>query len=217
MGDTRRSHTISLEAIAAALQPFRVILTDRQLTSVCDYIDLLLLWNQSVNLTSLDDPLEIVARHFGESMFSGSLLDFQSGRLADVGAGAGFPGLPLKIAFPGLNVTLLESNTKKCAFLVEVVQRLALENVAVKRGRYQDLHGAEASFDFICSRALGDYSTLLQWALHAISAKGHLLLWLGTDDSTRVARDRHWVWDAPVPIPGARRRVILIGRPRIHA
>jgi 16S rRNA (guanine527-N7)-methyltransferase len=204
---------LSLDAIASALAPYRVPLSPDQLNAISLYVDKLISWNRSVNLTALEDPLEIVAQHFGESMFAASLLPMSFGRLADVGTGAGFPGLALKIAIPGLEVTLLEPNGKKCAFLAEMQRILGLTGVSVVRNRYEELRADAGSFDFICSRALGDYKRMLTWARKAIKSDGHVLLWLGIDDSILVGRTKGWTWEPPVKIPESQRRVILRGHP----
>src|SRR6202047_5406015 len=119
------------DQIASSLAPFRVQLAADQITKIREYVRLLLKWNQSVSLTSVVDPVEILARHFGESMFVSGLLPVENCRLADLGAGAGFPGLALKIACPNLRLVLIESNKKKCAFLSEVVRSLELKAVEV--------------------------------------------------------------------------------------
>ena len=130
---TRR---LSLDEIRQILLPYGgSALTDSQLASLEKYLELLKKWNQTIPLTSIEDDTEIVARHFGESIFPGSLVPMSRGRLADVGSGAGFPGLPLKIAFPVLQVTLLEPSLKKCAFLREVQSTLGLPNVEIVRSR----------------------------------------------------------------------------------
>ena len=209
--------SLSLDSIAAALAPFRVSLTQAQVESIRAYISILLVWNQSVNLTAIEDPVEIVTRHFGESLFAGSFLRFGPCRLADVGTGAGFPGLPLKIAYPSIRLTLIESNAKKCAFLTEVVQRLGLQNVDIWRHRYDEGHRTGELFNFVCSRALGDYGQLLRWARGVMKPGGQVILWIGTDDSIRVGRIKEWSWDTPIAIPDSRRRIILVGRPRLYA
>jgi 16S rRNA (guanine527-N7)-methyltransferase len=165
-------------------------------------------------LTSIQDDTEIVARHFGESIFAGSLLPIRRGRLADVGSGAGFPGLPLKIAFPELEVALLEPNLKKCAFLREVQVALGLSSVEVVRTRYEDFHSAPDSFDFVCCRALGDYKRLLLWSKTVLKPGGHVILWLGTEDSNVLTRVKGWNWALPVKLPESRQRVLLMGTPK---
>lgn len=204
---------LSLEEIARTLAPYvDKAVPDPQLISISKYLALLQKWNQTIPLTSIGEDTEIVARHFGESMFAGSFVPLEHGRLADVGSGAGFPGIPLKIAFPELQVTLLEPNIKKCAFLREVQGALGMSGVEVARSRYEDF-GAPNSFDFICSRALGGYRRLLQWSKTVLKPKGYVILWLGTEDSSLMARTKGWNWELPVSIPESRRRVILTGRP----
>src|SRR6202165_1125681 len=119
------------DEIKSSLLPFRIQLESNQIIQVREYVRLLLKWNQSVSLTSVVDPVEILARHFGESMFVSCLLPVENCRLADLGAGAGFPGLALKIACPNLHITLIESNKRKCAFLSEIVRSLQLKNVEI--------------------------------------------------------------------------------------
>jgi 16S rRNA (guanine527-N7)-methyltransferase len=206
---------LSLEQIALALSPFTagVRISSEALGKIRAYIELLAVWNQSVSLTAIDDKLEIAARHFGESIFAASVVSLQSGRLADVGSGAGFPGLPLKIVSEGLNVVLLEPNLKKCAFLNEVTRELALKDVEISRSRYEDYRSSGSSFDFVCSRALGDYRRLLRWAKAVLAPCGRVILWLGEEDSILLGRTRAWSWDLPVRIPESSRRVLQVGRP----
>jgi 16S rRNA (guanine527-N7)-methyltransferase len=206
---------LSLDEIRLILLPYGgSALTDLQLASLAKYLELLKKWNQSIPLTSIENDTEIVARHFGESIFPASLLPMSRGRLADVGSGAGFPGLPLKIAFPELRVTLLEPNLKKCAFLREVRSTLGLSDVEVVRSRYEDLHAVPGSFDFVCSRALGGYKRLLQWCKALLKPGGQVILWLGTEDSNLLMRTKGWNWALPVKIPESRQRILLMGIPK---
>jgi 16S rRNA (guanine527-N7)-methyltransferase len=215
------SHPISIENIAVGLAPFGVHLATPQLEMIQKYVGALLLWNQKVSLTSLEDPLAIVSRHFGESIFAGRALPSETCRLADVGSGAGFPGLPLKIAFPDTKVVLIEPNLKKCAFLMEVITDLRLKGVQVFRGQYSAFReedesevpsGDSRGFDAICSRALGDYKALLQWSRRSIRHDGRVILLLGDEDAILLNRARNLVWDSPIRIPESRRRVIAVGR-----
>src|SRR5262245_21872502 len=95
---------LSVGEVAAAIAPYGVVLSDEQLSSIARYVQLLLHWNKTVNLTAIEDPVEVVARHFGESIFVVSVIPYFFGRLADVGTGAGFPGMAIKIAAPHLRV-----------------------------------------------------------------------------------------------------------------
>ena len=103
------------------------------------YADELLAWNEKFNLTAITAPEEIEMRHFLDSLSVIRAVTFKPGmRVIDVGAGAGFPGLPLKLAFPGIELTLLEATAKKTAFLEHIVERLKLSNVKVLNARAED-------------------------------------------------------------------------------
>jgi len=177
------------------------------------YVSLLLQWNQKLNLTSLRDPAEILQRHFGECMFAASAVPISGGRLADVGSGAGFPGLALKIACPELEVVLVEANVKKSAFLLEVVRSLNVDGVEVVRSRMEDLSVRAGFAGFVSARAVGNFDRILRWARKALSGEGQVLLWLGAADAEEVSSRHGWGWREPIEIPGSHRRVLLIGRP----
>ena len=210
---TKVTYSLTEDRIISTLSPFRVHLTAGRIAKIQEYIRLLLKWNQSVSLTSVVDPAEILARHFGESMFICSLIPVEKCRLADIGSGAGFPGLAVKIACPELRLTLIESNKKKCAFLSEVVRVLEFENVEVMPIRFEEARVAPDFAEVITARAVGGFSNILRWAKTALSRRGHAMLWLGGEDSTKVSSTPGWIWRPAVKIPESQRRFVLIGRP----
>src|SRR5689334_10325320 len=154
----------SEHAIRHAMAEFRIELNDEQISAVRQYLSVLLKWNDKINLTSIRDPLEILYRHFCESVFAASAVPIEGGRLADVGSGGGFPGLPLKIVRPELEVLLVESNIKKSTFLAEVARELGLSGMRVLVRRYEELGEEIVPLDFVCSRALGEFANFLTWA-----------------------------------------------------
>jgi 16S rRNA (guanine527-N7)-methyltransferase len=199
--------------ICEALSPFYISPNEDQIAKIRDYLLLLLRWNRSVSLTSIADPTEIVRRHFGESMFASKLLPVENCRLADVGTGAGFPGLALKIASPNIHLTLIDSNKKKCAFLSEVVRNLGFSDVEIRPERFEQIPPETVQANCITSRAVGEYKQLLSWATNALVRRGHLVLWVGAEESTRIARTPAWTWQPALRLPDSQRRYILIGRP----
>jgi 16S rRNA (guanine527-N7)-methyltransferase len=195
--------------ISSGLALYGVTPDSRLCDRIRDYISLLLAWNRKISLTTVIDPIEILRFHFGESFFAVIQVPMGNGRLADVGSGAGFPGIPVAMLAPGIQVTLIEANLKKAAFLSEVIRRLDLSNAIVLRARMDD--AARNGLDFITARALGHHEQLTAWSSRSLSASGRLILWVGEDDAAVIMRESAWVWQDPVRIPGSRRRVLLIG------
>src|SRR5271169_6737725 len=134
------------------------------------YLELLLRWNARMNLTAVRDPERIITRHFGESLFAARMLDHAGAfastsglplGLADVGSGAGFPGVPIKLAAPQLHLTLIESQSKKATFLREVIRTLAIHDAEVFCGRAE---GWRASADVVTLRAVEKFENAVETA-----------------------------------------------------
>lgn len=143
------------------------------------YQNLLREWNQKINLTAIDDPDGIQIRHFLDSLTCATVMgDLNGQRLIDVGTGAGFPGLPLKILYPDLRLTLVESVTKKTRFLEAVVQRLSLENVQIADQRAETLGQQpeyRAQYDWATGRAVASLRVLVEYLLPFCQIGGHML------------------------------------------
>jgi 16S rRNA (guanine527-N7)-methyltransferase len=200
-----------MAVIRRALEEFKLPPYDDQVLQIQQYIKILLAWNDKVNLTAIRDPLEILYRHFCECMFAGISVPLEKGRLADAGTGAGFPGLPLKILRPGLQVFLIESNLKKATFLTEVIRELGLRGAQVLVRRYEELGEEIAPLDYVCSRALGEYSKFLEWAHSGALATEQVILWIGANDLPEIRKNLNWDWQEPIPVPNSLRRLIVVG------
>jgi 16S rRNA (guanine527-N7)-methyltransferase len=203
---------IGTQQMREALAPYGVTLSDEQLARIHVYTNLLLRWNRSVSLTAIANPIEIVGRHFGESIFASKLHAVENCRLADVGTGAGFPGLALKIAQPSIRLTLIESNRKKCAFLSEVLRCLELSDVEIRAERFEEIRPETIEANIITARAVGGFKELIPWSANALVRRGHLILWVGAEDSTKITANPDWTWQPAARIPESQRRFLLIGR-----
>jgi 16S rRNA (guanine527-N7)-methyltransferase len=201
----------SVAVIRRALEEFKLPAYDDQILQIQQYIKILLAWNDKVNLTAIRDPLEILYRHFCETMFAGISVPIERGRLADAGSGGGFPGLPLKIMLPGLQVFLIESNLKKATFLAEVIRELGLRDAQVLVRRYEELGEEIAPLDYVCARALGEFATFLDWAHSERLAAKEVILWIGANDLGEIQKIQTWQWREPIPVPNSLRRLLLAG------
>jgi len=195
------------------LEPFGLDLSSAQADQILAYLHLLLRWNQKINLTAIRDPEECVTRHFGESLFIARHIELH-GSLLDIGSGAGFPGLALKIAFPGISVTLLEPVAKKRAFLKEAARACGFGQVEVRGERLEDLVRATPApaFDFATMRAVGNLEVLVPLAAQCLKPNGKLLLWLTQDQAAALASiPCGLIWGDLLPIPLTRTGVIYRG------
>jgi len=176
------------------------------------YLDLLLLWNARVNLTAVRNREEIVTRHFGESLFAARILlgDSRSGSLADVGSGAGFPGIPIKLFAPELALTLIESHNKKATFLREVIRTLQLDGSEVFCGRAEQW-GETA--DLVTLRAVEQFERSLPVAAALVAPGGKLCLLIGAGQIPRAQEilGAGWRWEEPKLVPHSSGRVVVVG------
>jgi 16S rRNA (guanine527-N7)-methyltransferase len=206
----------SESTIRKALNEFQIDVNTDQVAQIQEYIKLLLVWNEKVNLTAIRDPLEILYRHFCESMFATKVVELGQCRLADIGTGAGFPGLALKILLPETQIALVESNIKKATFLAEVVRALRITGANVLVSRYEELGDEIAPIDFLLARALGEFEVFLKWgASERVDAK-RVILWVGAADVEQLSKNPGWVWEPPVSVPHSLHRMLLIGSKVAH-
>ncbi len=139
-----------------------------------EYMQLLLEWNEKINLTAITQKDEIILKHFIDSLTISKYIQ-KNQRIIDVGTGAGFPGIPLKIVNPDLNITLLDSLNKRINFLNEVIDKLKLTEIEAVHGRAEDLGRNKKyreSFDVAVSRAVANLSTLLEYLMPFVKVGG---------------------------------------------
>jgi 16S rRNA (guanine527-N7)-methyltransferase len=212
---TSADKPISEETIRRAMGEFRIPVNDKQILLIQRYMQILRLWNEKLNLTAIRDPLEILYRHFCECMFAAVAIPGDFGRLADIGSGAGFPGIPLKLMRPEMELFLVESNIKKGTFLAEVVRELELANTRVLISRYEELSEELAPLDYVCSRAVGEFEPFLEWAASERLSAGRTLLWIGGRDLDAIRKSMQWDWQEPIAVPQSLRRYLLVGTKRV--
>ena len=188
-------------------------LSSEQLRQLTTHFSLLLKWNQKINLTSIRKPEEIATRHFEESLFLTKLLPQPDGLLVDVGSGAGFPGLPLKIVWPGVETVLLEPNQKKATFLKEAIRSCGLGGIEVRAERLEDAVGTQLAgrAHLVMMRAVAPTAAVLTNLSRLLAPGGRIALFVGETSVTTLAARPEFDWNRPDPIPHSVRRVILTG------
>ena len=200
--------------ISEALEPFLgsdFELSLDQIRSIQIYLDLLLKWNSRINLTAIREPKEILIRHFGESFFAARHLPVSSGETAiDIGSGAGFPGLPLKIWHGGLKLSLIESNQRKATFLREAVRAMRLENVDVLTTRAEELR---VQAELVTLRAVESFDRMLPVTRNLTKPGGCIALLIGSVQAATAKSVLADVdWESALPMPCSQSRILLIGR-----
>jgi 16S rRNA (guanine527-N7)-methyltransferase len=168
------------------LKSFNVELSDKQLEQFDKYYELLIKWNEVMNLTAITDFDDVCKLHFVDSISAVQYFDFSDKEysLIDIGTGAGFPGIPLKIVFPNLHITLFDSLNKRLKFLDEVIDTLGLNesgSIITLHGRAEDYASSKSkdslreSFDLVVSRAVANMSTLCEYCLPYVKVGGNFI------------------------------------------
>ena len=169
-----------------ACRQFDIVLTDEQSSMFEDYYRMLISWNEKMNLTAITDRDEVYVKHFLDSLSFCMALpvtgneEYTKGyfTLIDVGTGAGFPGIPLKILYPDCKVTLMDSLNKRITFLDEVIRSLNLSNIDTIHSRAEDLgHNPSyrENYDFVVSRAVANLSSLSEYCLPFAKVGGYFI------------------------------------------
>lgn len=154
-------------------------LTDRQVEQFMRYKELLQEWNEKMNLTAITEDREVMTKHFLDCMTINNALDMAKQKtVIDIGTGAGFPGLVIKIAFPHLKVTLVDALKKRLTFLEEVIKELELEDIVCVHSRAEDLGKNKSyreGFDICASRAVANLAVLSEYTLPFVKINGYLI------------------------------------------
>jgi len=165
-------------------------LDDNQLAQFQAYFDLLVEWNSKMNLTAITEPREVVVKHFFDSLTPSFFYQLAGQRMIDIGAGAGFPSIPIKICFPQIQLTLLDSLNKRVKFLAAVVEELGLNDVQCLHGRAEELAvrvDHREKYDLAISRAVARLNVLAELSLPFVKLGGKMIALKGTKAEEEVA------------------------------
>lgn len=172
------------EEFIRELNKINIQLEEKQLKQLEIYKDFLIEYNTHTNLTAIKTPDDIYLKHFYDSLTITELIDFKTcNNLLDIGTGAGFPGVVLKILYPHLNLTLLDSNGKKIEFLRQLIQKLNLDNVALINDRAEDyIKNKRESFDIVTARAVSNMTIITELCLPYVKINGYFIAMKGSNE-----------------------------------
>lgn len=163
------------------LNKINIELNEKQLKQLNRYYELLVEWNQKMNLTGITEKEQVYLKHFYDSLTINKIIDLtKEETLCDIGTGAGFPGIVLKICFPNLKITLVDSLNKRLIFLQNVIDELKLENIEVIHSRAEDFaHDNIEKYDVVTARAVAHLSILIEYCLPILKINKNLIAMKG--------------------------------------
>ena len=172
------------ETFISELKKLNITLTELQLNQLERYYDLLLEWNKKINLTRIIEKEDAYLKHFYDSLTISKIIDLNKNyKVCDVGSGAGFPGIVLKIVYPQLDIVLVDSLNKRIVFLNEVIKELNLEGIKAIHTRMETYSKEEKEkFDIITSRAVSKCNIITEISIQSLKIGGHLILMKGICD-----------------------------------
>ena len=175
--------------VLSAVKDYKIELSEEQLNQLQRYFELLVSWNEKINLTAITEPNEVAVKHFADSLSVFNYVDFPKGAsVIDVGTGAGFPGLVLKIARPDIKLTLLDSLNKRLKFLNEVLNTLGLEAELVHARAEEGGHNIDLRecYDFAVSRAVARLNVLCEYCLPYVRLSGKFIAFKGGEADEEI-------------------------------
>ncbi|MBR3198749.1 MAG: 16S rRNA (guanine(527)-N(7))-methyltransferase RsmG [Bacilli bacterium] len=176
---------MDIELFKSEIEKLGIKYDEAMLSKLEKYYILLVTWNEKMNLTAITDKKTVYLKHFYDSLTITKVIDFNNiNSLCDIGTGAGFPGLVLKIFFPHLDVTLVDSLNKRIIFLDEVIKELNLENVYTKHIRAEEYgKTVREKFDLVTARAVSSFNVLLEYAIPLVKNNKYFVAMRGNDDT----------------------------------
>jgi 16S rRNA (guanine527-N7)-methyltransferase len=177
------------ELFKSGLREFGIELSKYQLEQFDKYYFSLIKWNEITNLTSITDPKEVIIKHFIDSVTSCRFFKYYEQRIIDIGSGAGFPGLPIKIVFPEISISFVDSSNKKSEILKKICFDIGINSFEIINDNIENIGrkvGFRESFDICLSRAVSSLGVLIEYSMPLLKVKGSLIAYKGPNCSEEV-------------------------------
>lgn len=172
------------ELLKAGAEEFSITLEDSRIDKFLKYKDILIEWNQKINLTAIEDDRNVIVKHFIDSLSIVPYIKEKKASIVDIGTGAGFPGIPLKIVCEDLKISLLDSLDKRIKYLEEVIKTLGLRGINTFHGRAEDYgvkQGFREAYDIAVARAVANLPVLLEYCLPFVKVGGCFIAMKGSN------------------------------------
>lgn len=188
------------DRLGRKLNQFSIILENSQINQFYQYYELLDEWNKVMNLTAITDQNEVITKHFVDSLALVNAMgeiSTKEYKIIDIGTGAGFPGIPLKIAFPQLKITLMDSLNKRIKFLNEVIEQLGLKEITAVHSRAEDLgrdKDYREKYDLSVSRAVANLSTLSEYCMPFVKPGGFFISYKSGKIEEELSSAKHAIF-----------------------
>jgi len=210
--------------LQSAFSQLNLKINDKIIQKFTAFEQLLLDWNEKMNLTAITEPFEILTKHFLDSILPITVFDIpQNALMIDIGTGAGFPGIPIKLVRDDISLTLLDSLNKRINFLDEVVNQLGLNDISTIHGRAEDLGrnvGFREMFDVVTSRAVAELAMLAELCLPFVKVGGVLIALKSTDSNEEISNAKSIIselgseieneFTAAIPFTEISRKIVII-------
>lgn len=176
---------MNIEEFKKAVKNLGITVTDEEISKLEKYATLLKEWNEKINLTAITAKDQVFLKHFYDSLTIVKIIDLNKlDSLCDLGTGAGFPGIVLKIFFPKLKITLVDALNKRIKFLEVVINELSLSNITLEHARAEEYaKDNRECFDVVTARALSSFPVLIEYGIPLLKVNGHLIAMRGLNDS----------------------------------
>ena len=183
-----------MKELLSICEKYELNISEKQCQQFNDYFNILIEWNSFMNLTSITDKNEVMIKHFLDSIYLSKFYDYSNKSLIDVGTGAGFPGIPLKIFNPSVSVTLLDSLNKRVKFLNTVIDALSLEDICAIHSRAEDCAhdiNYREKYDIAVSRAVANLSVLSEYCIPFVKKGGCFISYKSGDCEDEINNSKN--------------------------
>ncbi len=210
---------MDIDLFISEVQKLGVEVNDEKLQKLEKYYELLILWNEKMNLTAITEKKLVYLKHFYDSLTLAKVINLNEiDSLCDIGTGAGFPGIVLKIFYPSIKLTLVDALNKRVIFLNEVIKELKLDSVETIHGRAEEYaKNAREKFDVVTARAVSSFNVLLEYSIPLVKEGKYFIAMRGSDDTLNSSKalellnsKKTKIVSFKLPIEESNRTIILV-------